>query len=127
MSNIRPAKMLLSKKVKTCLTIFCAATSITSCTLTTTKTKNPVFNVTTDQVQNDLNKLVSCESINLDGREINKNGKANSELEIDIINGQNIPGDESQMISLGKLIASDIKRSLKDQKQYNTYNVLFVK
>jgi hypothetical protein len=31
------------------------------------------------------------------------------------------------MISLGKLIASDLKKSLKNPNQYNTYKVLFVK
>lgn len=101
--------------------------SIASCTMTTTKTKAPVFSIETEQLQKDLNQLVSCENINLDGKEVSTNGKINSELEVDIVNGKDIPSDDDQMISLGKLIASDLKKSLKDPNQYNTYKVLFIK
>ena len=85
-----------------------------------------MFGITNEQLQKELNQLVSCENINLDGKETKTNGVINSELEIDIVNGKDIPADDDQMISLGKLIASDLKRSLKDQTQYNTYKVLFV-
>ena len=95
--------------------------------MTTTKTKPPVFGIPTEQLQKDLNQLVSCEDVNLDGKEVKTNGKIDSELEIDIVNGQNIPADDDQMISLGKSIASELKKSLKDQNQYNNYKVLFVK
>ena len=98
----------------------------TSCTTTTTKTKNPSFSGTTDSLQVDLNKLVSCEHINLDGKEISSNGKTTSELEIDIINGQGIPSDENQMDDLGKQIVLVIKNALQDKNQYDTYTVLFV-
>jgi len=99
---------------------------IIGCTTTTTKTKNPTFSKSTDSLQVDLNKLVSCQGINLDGKEITTNGKATTELEIDITNGQNIPADENQMTSLGKQIASEIKEALQDKAQYQTYKVLFI-
>ena len=99
---------------------------IVSCTRTTTKTKDPVFSKPTDSLQADLNKLVSCEGINLDGKEINTDGKINTELEIDINNGQNIPTDENQMNDLGKRIAVEIKEALQDKAEYQTYKVLFI-
>ena len=49
-----------------------------------------------------------------------------SDLEIDIINGQNISADENQMIDLGKQIAKEIKQSLQDKNEYGTYKVLFI-
>lgn len=62
----------------------------------------------------------------MDGKEISTNGKTNAELEIDIVNGRDIPTGESEMTSLAKTIASDLKNSLKDRAEYNTYKVLFV-
>jgi hypothetical protein len=96
------------------------------CKMTTTRIKNPVFSVDTNILQGELAKLISCENINVAGKEINTNGKINSQLEIDITNGQNIPIDKEQMIALGKSIAKVFKNDLKDQKEYNTYQVLFI-
>jgi hypothetical protein len=97
-----------------------------SCTVTTTRVKSPTFNKPTDSIQVELNRLVNCEGINLDGKEISVNKKINSELEIDITNGKNIPADENQMIDLGKQIAMVIKNALQDKNEYDTYKVLFV-
>src|SRR6185312_9518903 len=113
-------------KMPKVLSLVTAITLIVSCTTTTTKTKNPVFSKPTNSLQVDLNKLVSCEGINLDGKEINTDGKINTELEIDITNGQNIPTDENQMNDLGKRIAVEIKEALQDKAEYQTYKVLFI-
>lgn len=78
------------------------------------------------QFANGFKQIVSCEGINLGGKEISTNGKVSSELEIDITNGQNIPTDENQMNDLGKQIALVVKQALQDKSQYNTYKVLFV-
>ncbi|MEO7047635.1 MAG: hypothetical protein ABI091_20215 [Ferruginibacter sp.] len=100
--------------------------SMVSCTMTSTKTKNPVFSKSTDSLQADLNRIVSCERINLDGKEISNNGRLSSVLEIDITNGQNTPTSESQMEELEKQIALLVKQALKDKDEYNSYKVLFV-
>src|SRR5437588_9650486 len=118
--------MTFTKMTKTLSLVTLATLLIVSCTTTTTKTKNPVFSKPTNSLQVDLNKLVSCEGVNLDGKEINTNGKINSELEIDITNGQNIPTDENQMNALGKQIAMKIKEALQDKAEYQTYKVLFI-
>jgi len=103
----------------------CVAFLLSSCTLTTTKTKNPGF---TDQakVENELMSLVTSENINLNGQEITKNRKTTSELEIYITNGRNIPTNEDERRWLGKSIATCVKRNLKDANQFDTYKVLFV-
>jgi len=97
------------KMIRTAAFCFMVTMLFASCTTTTTRTKNPTFNKPTDSLQVDLNKLVSCEGINLAGREITTNGKTSSELEIGITNGQNIPADQNQMDNLGKQIAVVIK------------------
>ena len=118
--------MTLRKMTKTLSLVTLVTLLIIGCTTTTTKTKNPVFSKSTDSLQVDLNKLVSCEGVNLDGKEITTNGKINTELEIDITNGQNVPTDENQMNALAKQIAVEIKEALQDKTEYQTYKVLFI-
>jgi hypothetical protein len=91
-----------------------------------TKTKDPLFSLEVKAIQDDLSKIVTCKNINLNGKEVTTEGKATTELEISIINGKNIPDDNTQLRTLGKAIASVLKKSLKDQNEYNTYKVLFV-
>ena len=100
---------------------------ITSCTFTTTMPKQPVFKSDVTQVDSLIMTLVKPEGIDLTGRETSTNGKSVTEMEIDIINGENIPGDGQQLRSLGNSIASVVKSNLKDQNEYNTYKVSFTK
>lgn len=97
-----------------------------SCIRTLTNIKNPMFSKTIDSLQLDLNKLVTCETINLNGKETDTDGKITSELTVNIINGHDIPDDEHQMNSLAKQIAMVLKESLQKGVDFQTYNVLFV-
>ena len=97
-----------------------------ACNLTVTKTKNPVFLGGMDNIQIDMNKILTFEHVSLVGKETDKNGKLSSELEVDIINGKNIPVDDNEMKKLGNSIASSLKNALKDRNEYDTYKVLFV-
>lgn len=97
-----------------------------ACTITTTKTKNPTFSVTTDSLQLELNKIVSCESIAINGTEITRNKKTSYELEIGILNGNDIPSDQNEMIELGKQIAKTIKNGLQNKNEFDIYKVLFI-
>ena len=111
---------------QTFISIVVISLCFVSCSTTVTKTKEPVFNVAIKDVQDDLNKIITCEHINLSGAAIKTDGKLSSKLEISVTNGKNIPADDAQLKALGKLIASDIKKSLKDAKEYDEYTVLFV-
>ena len=95
------------------------------CTITTTKTRNPVF-ISQEKLESELMSIVTSDNVNLNGQEITKNKKTTSELEISVTNGKNIPSNEDEMKSLGKSIATCVKRNLKDANQFNTYKVLFV-
>ena len=97
-----------------------------SCTSTSTKTKDPNFNTEISVIQNDLNKIITSEKVNISGKEITANEKISSELEVSILNGKDIPADEYQMKALGRSIATIIKKALKNQNQYDLIVVLFV-
>jgi hypothetical protein len=97
-----------------------------ACTFTTTRTKDPDFKVDLNIVQDSLKTLVTCEHINLNGTEMKTDGKISSDLEIKIINGIHIPGDDAKLKDLGKAIASQLKRELKNKNDFTTYKVLFV-
>jgi hypothetical protein len=121
--NSKYFKMMLAKTRS--LLFICFAALLASCTITSTKTKDPVF---TDmkKVQQELTGLVTAENINLDGKEITTNKKTRSELEISITNGQNIPTSEDDRKTLGKSIATVVKSNLKNPNEFDTYKVLFV-
>ncbi|HET7117022.1 MAG TPA: hypothetical protein VFI29_11055 [Hanamia sp.] len=122
----RLKKTQFLEMIRILLFTFIATLVFISCTITSTKEKKPIFSKTDDSLQESLTKIVKSENINLDGAEISTNGKVTSELEIDIINGMNIPVNVNEMNDLGKKIAVIIKDALKDKNEYNTYKVLFV-
>ena len=119
--NKTPFMSTSSIKILVILFLFVA------CTTRITKIKNPVFATPIDSLQTGLNALVVSEHINIDGKEITTNGKPSSELEIDIINGRNIPGDTTGRKALAHSLAVELKNALKDKNEYDNYTVLFVK
>jgi hypothetical protein len=118
----------MSSLLKACsLPLLAMMLLLISCTTTITKTKEPKFNATPDSLSVTLNKLVTCQHINVKGEEITTNGKTQSEMEIDIINGKQIPDVGPALRSLGKTIASAIKMALTNKNDFDSYKVLFVK
>src|SRR5580658_3225571 len=116
-----------SSAVKKSLALFLVFFALlVGCTTTIKKRKDPVFNVSTDSLNAGLVNLVTCEHITLDGEDINTNGKDSSELEIDIINGKDIPKDNDSLKALGRPIALLIKDALKDRSEYDRFSVYFV-
>ncbi len=99
---------------------------VQACTITTTKEKQPVFTTGTDSIAAALNRIAVCENFHLNGSDITTNGKEEAELEIDVINGKNIPADDAAMISLARAIALQVKQFLADKNAYKSYKVLFV-
>jgi hypothetical protein len=97
------------------------------CTTTITKTKPPVFALATDSIAADLNALISCEHINIDGKDIVTNGADSSVLVVEIINGKNVPGNQNDMARLAHYIASAVKGALRDKDEYSSVAVLFVR
>lgn len=111
---------------KTKLLLFVSAVILmVSCTITTTKTKDPVF-TDMSKVQNEMVTLVRAENIHISGKEITTKKKITSELEVVVTNGNSIPASDEERKALGKSIATSIKRNLKDPNEFEKYTVLFV-
>jgi hypothetical protein len=102
-------------------------TFVSGCTTIIRKSKPPGYAIAPDSLQAQIDRIVSCQTIRLEGAEIVTNGKSTSELEIDIVNGNNVPEDTSRMKALGHAIAADVKKALQESDEYETYRVLFVK
>ena len=100
-------------------------TSLISCTFTTTKSIDPIFS-DTSTIRSELRRTISAENINLDGKQITTDGKLTTEMDINIINGKDVPTNEAEIKNLGKSIAEIIKNNLKNKDQFETYKVLFV-
>jgi hypothetical protein len=97
-----------------------------SCTFYSTKSKMPNFKVERAKMEENLKTLVTCENVDVRGMDINVNEKVSTELQVSIINGSNIPTDESKLKSLGKSIDSLYKQELSNVNEFNTFKVFFV-
>ena len=100
--------------------------SFSSCTFTVTKPKPPEYAVNTDSLGKALDSLVSAVHINVNGKEIKKGDQTSSELDIEVINGRNIPDNDEKLRELGRTIGARFKNALKDPNQFDRYSVLFV-
>lgn len=78
------------------------------------------------ELQGELNSVVQFQNINISGKEITKNKKTTSEVEVAVINGVNIPTDDDQRNELAKSLAQSVKRNLKDANAFDTYQIIFV-
>jgi len=96
------------------------------CTITTTKSKTPVFN-DPESLNKEIGTFLTAESMNVVGKENTTNGKTSSALEITVTNPKNVQDDDDLRRGLGKAVAKKIKFSLKDTSEYSTYTVSFVK
>ena len=105
--------------------LVCSLFILAACKFTTTKIKDPVF-FDEAKLESELSGVINSENVNLNGAEMTTNGKTTSELEIDIINGKNIPTNDDERKMLGKTIAKSIKGNLKDPNEFDSYRVLFV-
>ena len=97
---------------------------VASCTYT--KPKNPIFN-DIDKFKYNFGNLIKAEKVNINGKEITKGKVSTSELEINIINGKNLPTTEDERKSLSKSLAKAVKNYLKDSNQFETYQVKYGK
>lgn len=98
-----------------------------SCTTTVTRTKKPVFAAPMDSLQTGLNRLIACEHITLEGEEVSTNGKPSTRLQIEILNGKDIPENGDRLKALAHSLAAGVKDALKDKNEYGNYTVMFVK
>jgi hypothetical protein len=109
------------------IVLFFSVVLVIGCTFSTTRGKAPVYAISTDQIQNNLDSLIKYESISLEGKIVTTNGEAHSELDISITNGTNIPVDGSAESKLGRSVSRIVRNSLRDTAEYEKFVVTFVK
>jgi hypothetical protein len=96
------------------------------CTITTTRPIEPTFN-NINIVEKTIDSLIQCEDVVFGGNETKTNGKATTDLLVEIINPENFPEDEIQLREKGEQIAKIAKAALVGQSSFNTYTVMFRK
>jgi len=106
--------------------LLCTAFVLIAAACSSSVTKSPSFAVSADSVQTALNKLVDCERMNVKGKEIKANGEQRTELQVDIINGKNVPADDAAKSALAKDIAMLMKHSLQDPQEYKSFKIIFM-
>ena len=106
---------------------------IISLTFCTNVTKNkplneiPSFKISPDSIQRTFNSMISAEHVNVCGHEKISVSSKKIVLEIDILNGNNIPSDNNDRKALSKKIASFIKYALQNQNAYDEYLIKYMK
>jgi hypothetical protein len=123
----RPHRKMFGLKLAPAILITSLIAAVfAGCITTIVSPKGPEFAIPADSLRKSLGALMACEDSNLTGTEVVTNGKPNAVLELDIINGRNIPADDRPGKALAKAVASVLKKALKDKNEYDTYKVLFV-
>jgi hypothetical protein len=117
----------LFTKTTIVLALMCLAYS---CTYTSTKTKPTNFKIENAKIVENLKTLVTFEKVNVNGTETKikaqEKEQVSTNLEIEIINGSNIPSDDVKLKSLAKSIAIQFKQELSDTNDFKTFNIVFV-
>jgi len=119
--------MKSAKSFSTRISAFILVSLVLSCTLTTTRSKDPAFITSPDTVATRIRQLILTRNINVYGLEKTANGKVSAELTISLINPLNEPNGQEEQNQLGKEVAEIIKQSIKSPGDYSIYTVLFVK
>ncbi len=99
----------------------------TSCTRTKPLSEIPSFNISTDSLQLTLNSIITAEHINVCVFEKKSMSSTTIFLQIDILNGNNIPSGNNEQQVLSKKIASQFKHALKNQNAYAEYIIKYSK
>ncbi|MEI6820820.1 MAG: hypothetical protein WCL51_02715 [Bacteroidota bacterium] len=99
----------------------------TSCTRTKPLSEIPTFNISNDSLQLTLNSIITAEHINICGYEKKSLSSTTIFLQIDILNGNNIPSGNNEQQVLSKKIASFFKHALKNQNAYAEYRIKYAK
>jgi len=93
---------------------------------TYTQTFQPQFNDNQTAIVDSINAKYSFENINVDGKKTSGSGGNHSTLTVKFINGKNIPTNDDSVTVITKALALQIKKTLKDPQQFDSYTILFV-
>jgi hypothetical protein len=89
----------------------------------TDRTFPPNFKVPKEAIIADIQKIITAETIQIDGFKIPQEGTALLWLNVAIINPKNLPQDHDSVMNMRKRIAVMVKNALKDPKQFKVYDI----
>ncbi len=95
------------------------------------KEKKPYFISNIEAVKNSIRKIIGYQEIKFNGSEQFVNKESNSLLQIEIIDPpilitfEDHPQEDTTLREIGKKIMLNIKGSLKDSNEYDTYTIKF--
>lgn len=120
-SNLKPMTSFNSVLLKTLAVA--AFLWISSCTYS--QTFIPEFNGKQSAVVDSINTRYSFEDIETQEKKTSGTGGNHTVLTIKFINGKNIPTDNDEITALAKQLALQVKSTLKNPKEVESYTVIF--
>ena len=95
------------------------------CSCSYTQTYTPQFNEKQSAVLDSINSKYSFEDVAVIGKKTSGSGGDHSVLIIRFVNGKNLPAEDDKMIALSKWLAKQVKSTLKNPKEIESYTVIF--
>jgi hypothetical protein len=83
----------------------------------------PEFKVTKESIIADIQKIISAETIHIEGFKTPQNDTVSLWLSVGIINPRNLPKDHDLLMDMRKRIAVLVKDALKDPNQFKIYDI----
>jgi hypothetical protein len=90
-----------------------------------TSTYMPELNGKQAAIIDSIDTKYRFEDISLKGKKITGSSGAHTSLTIEFINGKNLPTDDDKITALAKQLASQIRQTLKNPNEFETYEVMF--
>lgn len=100
---------------------------ISSCKFTKTNNKILEFNVGIEVIDSSLKTLIQFENTNIEGKQLSVNSVITNIVNIKITNGVNLPTNDEDLRALAMKIAKQIKQYVKNESDFEKYNVIFAK
>jgi hypothetical protein len=117
------SKTMLAK-TKFCLVLLFSIL-VVGCTHTLTKPIDPAVFGDVDKFEYEFLNLIQAEGINFSVIEVTKGENTTLEVEINIVNGINIPTNADKRRTLSQSLANVVKNNLREPNQFEIYRVTY--
>jgi hypothetical protein len=107
------------------LKLFAVAAFLWICSCNYAQTYTPEFNGKQAAVLDSINSKYSFEDVEIRGKKTSGTSGDHSILVIRFVNGKNLPTDDDKIVALAKQLAQQVKSTLKNPKEIESYTVYF--
>jgi len=94
---------------------------------TFTQSYQPGFNSKKAAVLDSIKGKYGFEDVKFQAKKVSKDGETHASLTVKFINGKSIPADTAQITAIEKILGSQIKSIIKNQKEFDSYIILLDK